>query len=65
MVAFQAQALVHALFLASIAAGGTGEGAPGFRAAYKAGFFAGYLRDPKGNKIALHSNNPAKPRRPD
>lgn len=44
---------VHA---AAIAAGGTDEGAPGFRAAYSKNFFVAYLRDPVGNKIALFCN---------
>ena len=60
MVAFEAsnQAQVRALHAAALAAGGTDEGAPGFRAAYGPRFYVGYLRDPQGNKIALFSNNP-------
>lgn len=44
---------VHA---AAIAAGGTDEGPPGFRAAYSKDFFVAYVRDPVGNKIALFCN---------
>ncbi|MBB5514351.1 catechol 2,3-dioxygenase-like lactoylglutathione lyase family enzyme [Rubricella aquisinus] len=65
MVAFEAQSQqqVRTLHAAAIAAGGSDEGAPGFRAAYSAGFYVGYLRDPHGNKIALFSNNPSEPGR--
>lgn len=67
MVALQAlgQARVRALHAAALAAGGSDEGAPGFRAAYGANFFVGYLRDPQGNKIALFSSDPAEPGRAD
>ena len=65
MVAFQAQDQRHvrALHGAALAAGGTDEGQPGFRAAYGPRFYVGYLRDPQGNKIALFSANPADPAR--
>lgn len=65
MVAFQArsQQEVRDLHAAALAAGGTDEGAPGFRAAYGAHFFVAYLRDPQGNKIALFSNDPNEPGR--
>jgi catechol 2,3-dioxygenase-like lactoylglutathione lyase family enzyme len=46
-------ALLRAAHDAGIAAGGTDEGAPGFRAQYSKNFFVGYLRDPVGNKLAL------------
>ncbi len=67
MVAFEArdQAQVRTLHAAALAAGGTDEGAPGFRAAYGPRFYVGYLRDPQGNKIALFSSNPAEPGRDD
>lgn len=60
MVAFEAssQQQVRELHAAALAAGGTDEGPPGFRASYGAQFFVGYLRDPQGNKIALFSCNP-------
>jgi catechol 2,3-dioxygenase-like lactoylglutathione lyase family enzyme len=65
MVAFEArsQDQVRTLHAAALAAGGTDEGQPGFRAAYGHRFFVGYLRDPQGNKIALFSCNPAEPGR--
>ena len=65
MIAFEAegQAQVRALHAAAVAAGGTDEGPPGFRAAYGPRFYVGYLRDPDGNKIALYSSNPAEPGR--
>ncbi|MDV4145783.1 VOC family protein [Shimia sp. FJ5] len=65
MVAFElrAQAQVRALHAAGLAAGGTDEGAPGFRESYGPQFFVGYLRDPQGNKIALFSSDPDEPGR--
>ncbi len=65
MVAFEArdQQQVRALHAAALAAGGSDEGAPGFRADYGANFYVGYLRDPQGNKIALYSSNPNDPTR--
>ena len=55
MIAFRVQShvQVHALHSAGVAAVGTDEGAPGFRAQYIKNFFVGYLRDPLGNKLAL------------
>ena len=60
MVAFQArsQKQVRDLHAAALAAGGLDEGPPGFRASYGPHFYAGYLRDPQGNKIAVFSSNP-------
>ncbi len=65
MIAFEArnQKQVRDLFAAAIAAGGSDEGAPGFRDAYGPHFYVGYLRDPQGNKIALFSNDPKEPGR--
>lgn len=67
MIAFEAfnQNQVRALHAAGLAAGGSDEGAPGFRASYGPNFFVGYLRDPDGNKIALYSSNPDDPARDD
>jgi catechol 2,3-dioxygenase-like lactoylglutathione lyase family enzyme len=50
MVAFQAndQEQVHRLYDIALANGGTDEGAPGDRGG---GFYAGYFRDPDGNKL--------------
>ena len=55
MIAFRvpAHAQVRALHSAGVAAGGTDEGAPGFRARYSKNFFVGYLHDPLGNKLVL------------
>ena len=60
MVAFEAcsQRQVRDLHAAALAAGGSDEGQPGFRASYGSHFYVGYLRDPQGNKIALFSNDP-------
>lgn len=67
MIAFEAtrQAQVRALHAAGLAAGGTDEGAPGFRPTYSPDFYVGYLRDPQGNKIAIFSSNPHEPKRAD
>jgi catechol 2,3-dioxygenase-like lactoylglutathione lyase family enzyme len=60
MVAFQAesQRQVRDLHAAALSAGGTNEGAPGFREAYSADFYVAYLRDPQGNKLALFTTSP-------
>lgn len=65
MIAFQArsQQEVRDLHSAALAAGGRDAGQPGFRDAYGAHFYVGYLRDPQGNKIALFSDNPDEPGR--
>ena len=65
MIAFEArsQSQVRDLHAAALAAGGSDEGQPGFRASYGADFYVGYLRDPQGNKIALFSSNPNEPGR--
>ena len=67
MVAFEArsQQMVRDLHAAALAAGGSDEGQPGFRASYGAQFYVGYLRDPQGNKVALFSSNPDEPGRDD
>ncbi|WP_050930413.1 VOC family protein [Aestuariivita boseongensis] len=67
MVAFQAQnqQQVRTLHAAALAAGGSDEGPPGFRASYGPQFYVGYLRDPQGNKIALFSSDPDEPGRDD
>ncbi len=55
MTAFRtgSQDIVRTVHAAAIAAGGTDEGPPGFRAQYSETFFVAYVRDPVGNKIAL------------
>ena len=65
MVAFEArnQQQVRDLHAAALAAGGSDEGQPGFRAAYGPHFYVGYLRDPQGNKIALFSSDLNEPGR--
>lgn len=65
MIAFEArnQRQVRDLHAAALAAGGVDEGQPGFRDAYGADFYVGYLRDPQGNKIALFSSDPNEPGR--
>ena len=45
------RAAVDAFHAAGLAHGGHDEGAPGLRPHYGAGFYAGYLRDPDGNKL--------------
>lgn len=67
MVAFEArsQKQVRDLHAAALAAGGSDEGQPGFRASYGPHFYVGYLRDPQGNKIALFCNDPREPGRDD
>lgn len=55
MVAYNAgtPAAVDAAYAAGMAAGGTDEGGPGHRPPGTPGFYAAYLRDPTGNKIAV------------
>jgi catechol 2,3-dioxygenase-like lactoylglutathione lyase family enzyme len=45
------EAQVRAFFRAGIEAGGRGEGDPGLRPNYHAGYFAAFLADPEGNRI--------------
>lgn len=61
MTAFRASthAMVRAIHAAGLAAGGTDEGAPGFRDDYSAHFYVAYLRDPLGNKLAIFCADPA------
>lgn len=55
MLAFDAEsrAQVDAFHAAALAAGGTDEGAPGLRPQYTPDWYAAYLRDPTGNKLAV------------
>jgi catechol 2,3-dioxygenase-like lactoylglutathione lyase family enzyme len=55
MLAFRVatHAEVHDLHRAGVEAGGSDEGAPGYRAIYSDNFYVGYLRDPLGNKLAI------------
>jgi catechol 2,3-dioxygenase-like lactoylglutathione lyase family enzyme len=54
MVAFSARSwkAVDAFHVAALATGGTCDGAPGLRLHYAADFYAAYVRDPDGNKVA-------------
>ncbi|MBB2960465.1 VOC family protein [Methylobacterium sp. R2-1] len=54
MMAFPApsRAAVDAFHDAAMARGGTDEGAPGLRPQYGPNWYAAYLRDPTGNKLA-------------
>jgi catechol 2,3-dioxygenase-like lactoylglutathione lyase family enzyme len=53
MVSFlaDARAAVSAFHAAALAHGGADEGAPSLCPQYGAGFYAGYVRDPDGNKM--------------
>lgn len=53
MVSFLAdtRAAVDAFHAAALAHGGRDEGAPGLRPQYGPQFYAGYVRDPDGNKL--------------
>lgn len=46
-------AKIDALHGIAIAGGGMDEGAPGLRPDYGKGFYAAYVRDPDGNKLAF------------
>ena len=54
MVAFRAQSWdqVDGFYAAALANGGSDDGAPGIRLHYANDFYAAYVRDPDGNKIA-------------
>jgi catechol 2,3-dioxygenase-like lactoylglutathione lyase family enzyme len=54
MVAFSARSwkAVDGFYAAALAHGGQGDGAPGLRLHYGPDFYAAYVRDPDGNKIA-------------
>jgi catechol 2,3-dioxygenase-like lactoylglutathione lyase family enzyme len=54
MVAFKARSWkeVDAFHAAALANGGTSDGAPGLRPQYNPDFYAAYVRDPDGNKLA-------------
>ncbi len=61
MVAFVAPSkdAVEKAYAGGIGAGGSDEGAPGFRPADGKEFFGAYLRDPTGNKICVFTKLPA------
>jgi catechol 2,3-dioxygenase-like lactoylglutathione lyase family enzyme len=56
MIAFDAKtkAAVDAAHAAGLKAGGSDEGAPGFRPADRQSWYGAYLRDPTGNKICVY-----------
>jgi len=55
MIAFGAKTKeqVHAFYDAALSLGGTDEGPPGPRPLYGPDWYAAYLRDPAGNKLAI------------
>jgi len=55
MTAFQFHApeVVDRLYEIAMNCGGTSEGKPGYRSQYAEGFYAAYVRDPDGNKLAF------------
>jgi catechol 2,3-dioxygenase-like lactoylglutathione lyase family enzyme len=65
MVALRAasEAEVIAFHAAALAHGGSCEGPPGVRPHYAPSFFAAYVRDPDGNKLAcvFHKHKPETP----
>lgn len=44
---------VNRLYEIAMSCGGSSEGAPGYRPQYGDGFYAAYIRDPDGNKLAF------------
>lgn len=58
MVGFMAKtyAEVDAFHAAAMAHGGSDEGGPGPRPHYRPKWYAAYMRDPAGNKIAIVCN---------
>ena len=63
MVALRATswAKVDAFYAAALAHGGTSEGTPGLRPQYNPDFYAAYVRDPDGNKLAAVCRGFARP----
>lgn len=55
MTAFQFEKpeTVDRLFEVALSSGGRSEGEPGYRPHYAKGFYAAYVRDPDGNKLAF------------
>jgi catechol 2,3-dioxygenase-like lactoylglutathione lyase family enzyme len=51
---------VNAFYAAALANGGADEGAPGYREQYSPDFYACYVRDPFGNKLAAVFRDPAR-----
>jgi catechol 2,3-dioxygenase-like lactoylglutathione lyase family enzyme len=63
MVAFKAKSWseVQTFYTAALANGGVSEGAPGLRTNYNPDFYAAYVRDPDGNKLAVVCRGFTKP----
>lgn len=55
MTAFRLEepAMVDSLYESALSNGGSSEGEPGLRPQYGEGFYAAYVRDPDGNKLAF------------
>ncbi|RCS23427.1 VOC family protein [Phyllobacterium salinisoli] len=55
MTAFQLEnaTIIDRLYELAMKNGGSGEGRPGFRPQYAEDFYAAYVRDPDGNKLAF------------
>jgi predicted lactoylglutathione lyase len=45
--------LIDRLYELAMRNGGSDEGKPGYRPQYSEGFYAAYVRDPDGNKLAF------------
>lgn len=58
-LAARTRAQVDAFHAAALTHGGSSEGAPGLRPQYNADFYAAYVRDPDGNKLAAVCRGPA------
>ena len=54
---------VDAFHAAALSHGGTSEGAPGLRPQYQPDFYAAYVRDPDGNKLAVVCRGFTEPQR--
>jgi catechol 2,3-dioxygenase-like lactoylglutathione lyase family enzyme len=54
---------VDAFHAAALSHGGTSEGAPGLRLHYQPDFYAAYVRDPDGNKLAVVCRGFTEPQR--
>ncbi len=49
---------VDAFYKAGLEAGGTDNGAPGYRKEYDAGYYAAFVTDPDGNNLEVVFNDP-------
>ena len=56
-LAAKSRAEVDAFYSAALANGGSDEGAPGPRPHYGPDWYAAYMRDPCGNKLAVYVNS--------